>query len=305
MRNFIISLIIFLLWAFLGMWWYYSCPMCSQNATENQNYIQNKKEKIPIKKASKTVVYHGFSISNDIGADVFNFHDEMRIFNHKDSTALVHFPASTNAFRDSIFAYLNRYQNKELKIIGWYKEGEWKNHDENQNFGKDRANNVKQMLSNYGINPDRMSIDAIKEIFNYNNGHLKGGVKLIFEDIDANREAEIMKGITNKTLYTQFNSRVFKPDNTLKGYAIELKNYLAKYPNKKVKITGHTDNVGEAHTNQVIARDRAQNVMQYFIKQGIAKEKLSRFSDGETTPISDNTTPEGRALNRRIEIKVY
>jgi len=306
MRNFIISIIIFLLWAFLGMWWYYSCPMCS--------IAENTKTEVPalkndgIQAEKEVTVQHtsidGFSISNDIGADVFNFHDDLLIFNHPDSTGFVKIPETLTHFKDSVFKYLNKNQNKELLVTGWYKDGEWHNHNEAQNFGIDRANHIKNILTKFGVNPNKISIAAIKESFSYNNGHYNGGIKMMFKDFDASKAEKINNSITNKTLYTHFNARNFKPDNTLKAYTAELKNYLAKHPNKKVNITGHTDNVGEADVNEILARDRATNVMRYFIARGIDKNKLNVFSKGESAPVATNATQEGRALNRRIEIKV-
>ncbi len=302
MRNFIISIIIFLLWAFLGMWWYYSCPMCANEMAEKTNTV---KEAVVVPIEETTInTYNGFNIANAIGADAFNFQDEMQIFNHKDSTGIVHFPERTMRFKDSVFAYLNRNQNKVLHITGWYKNGEWRNNDEAQNFGLDRAGYIKNMLTKFGINGDRISLSANKEGYNYANGHYNGGVNMQFKDIEAARAATIDEGITNKILYTRFNARNFKPDNTLQGYASELKNYLAKHPNKTVTITGHTDSVGDAANNEVLARDRATNVMNYFAQRGVDKAKMKRFSKGETIPAATNATQEGRAKNRRIEIKV-
>ena len=126
----------------------------------------------------------------------------------------------------------------------------------------------------------------------------------MFNDLSETKVQQINLGTTNKTLYTNFNSREFKADNTLQAYTIELKNYLINNPSNNATITGHSDSVGEANVNEIIARDRATNVMKYFIQQGIDANKLKSFSKGETTPISTNDTNEGRALNRRIEIKV-
>lgn len=308
MRNFSISIFIFLLWAILGMWWYYNCPMCSTESEDvNINNVilptKNTDTQENIKITNTLNTKNGLTISNATGGDVFNFNNKLQIFNSKDSTGIVHIPTTLLKLKDSIFSYLNSNQDKELQITGWYKNGEWINSEE-ENFGLDRANYMKSILSKFGINGDRISVSSTKESFNYNQGVFEGGLKFMFNDLSVTKTEQINLGITNKTLYTHFNSREFKPDNTLQGYTIELKNYLNSNPSKNVTITGHSDNVGDADVNEIIARDRATNVMKYFIQQGIAANKLKSFSKGETTPISTNDTNEGRALNRRIEIKV-
>ncbi len=160
------------------------------------------------------------------------------------------------------------------------------------------------MLTKFGVNPDKISIKALKEKFNYSNGRFNGGINMAFKDLDQNRATTINQSITNKTLYTSFNSRNFKPDNTLQTYTSELKNYLNKHPNKTVRIIGHTDNIGDENNNKILAYDRATNVLNYFVQNGISKNKLKCFSKGETKPVATNATQKGRALNRSIEIKV-
>lgn len=309
MKNFLFSFLIFLLWAFLGMWWYYSCPMCSnyttdavnqppavvQENTVNENTIQQNNSSATTENAT------AFNIANEIGADVFNFAGNLQIFSANTN---VHIPATSIAFKDSIFSYLNKYQNKELQITGWYKDQEWKENEASDNYGLYRADYLKDVLTDFGINPDKISIAAKKEHYTYSDGVFIGGVQLMFKELNESRLEQVNKGITNKTLYTRFNAREFIPDNTLIGYTADLKNYLKNNPNKLVKITGHTDNVGEESDNQIIGYDRAVNVMNHFINNGIAKEKLQAFSKGENAPIADNATKEGRAKNRRIEINI-
>ena len=310
MKNFVISIFIFLLWAILGMWWYYSCPMCVTEPGElNINNVISKTINIDKKEGGNSITVNtsnqkdGLNISNAIGADVFNFNNDFQIFNSQDSTNIVHIPRSLLAFKDSIFSYLNTHQDKELLITGWYKDGEWKT-TESDNFGLNRAKYMKSLLSKFGVNSDKINVSSSKEAFNYKQGVFKGGLKFMFNDLSETKVQQINLGTTNKTLYTNFNSREFKADNTLQAYTIELKNYLINNPSNNATITGHSDSVGEANVNEIIARDRATNVMKYFIQQGIDANKLKSFSKGETTPISTNDTNEGRALNRRIEIKV-
>lgn len=73
---------------------------------------------------------------------------------------------------------------------------------------------------------------------------------------------------------------------------------------KKVMIEGHTDNAGKAENNQKLSERRAAAVQAYLVKKGIAAERLSNAGYGDTKPKGSNDTKEGRAENRRVEIKV-
>jgi OOP family OmpA-OmpF porin len=77
---------------------------------------------------------------------------------------------------------------------------------------------------------------------------------------------------------------------------------LKRNPDLKVKIEGHTDSVGSARYNQQLSEKRARAVMEYLVKQGIKRERLSAEGYGLTRPIASNLTPEGRAQNRRVEL---
>lgn len=67
-------------------------------------------------------------------------------------------------------------------------------------------------------------------------------------------------------------------------------------------ITGHTDNVGDAGSNQVLSQKRADAVMQRLVALGVPAEKLSAKGLGPAQPVADNASAEGRAQNRRIEL---
>lgn len=79
---------------------------------------------------------------------------------------------------------------------------------------------------------------------------------------------------------------------------------LEKNPGVKVEIQGHTDIVGNAQFNQRLSEKRAKSVMDYLAAHGVDKSQLSAKGYGSSRPIASNKTPEGRAKNRRIELKV-
>jgi outer membrane protein OmpA-like peptidoglycan-associated protein len=79
---------------------------------------------------------------------------------------------------------------------------------------------------------------------------------------------------------------------------------LRKNPGIKIEIRGHTDNVGEEKVNQELSEARAKSVYQYLVDRGVEASRLSYVGFGETQPIADNTTEEGRKENRRTEFKM-
>jgi len=79
---------------------------------------------------------------------------------------------------------------------------------------------------------------------------------------------------------------------------------LKQYSNTRVEIRRYTDSVGDATHNLRLSQRRATSVMFYLINKGISPERLSAKGYGETIPVADNLTKEGRARNRRIEFYV-
>ncbi len=72
----------------------------------------------------------------------------------------------------------------------------------------------------------------------------------------------------------------------------------------KVEVRGHTDNVGKPESNQILSEKRAKSVMDELIKNGVRADRITAVGYGETMPIADNATKEGRALNRRVAFDV-
>jgi OmpA-OmpF porin, OOP family len=69
------------------------------------------------------------------------------------------------------------------------------------------------------------------------------------------------------------------------------------------EVGGHTDNVGKAQANQKLSEARAASVASYLASKGLDAQQLSTKGYGDTAPIGDNTTAQGKAKNRRIEFK--
>ncbi|MEO1332057.1 MAG: OmpA family protein [Myxococcota bacterium] len=79
---------------------------------------------------------------------------------------------------------------------------------------------------------------------------------------------------------------------------------LQEYPELRLRIVGHTDSTGSASGNQRISEQRANAVRDYFVKKGVAAERLEALGKGEESPVASNETADGRAQNRRIDFEL-
>lgn len=79
---------------------------------------------------------------------------------------------------------------------------------------------------------------------------------------------------------------------------------LKEYPASKFSIEGHTDSDGATNVNQTLSESRAAAVMGYLVENGIAASRLSSKGFGESKPLATNATKVGKALNRRVEVKL-
>ncbi|MFA6596162.1 MAG: OmpA family protein [Ignavibacteriaceae bacterium] len=79
---------------------------------------------------------------------------------------------------------------------------------------------------------------------------------------------------------------------------------MKKHPTYKWEIGGYTDSDGSATANQKLSQQRAQAVVNYFVSKGVNKKNLKAVGYGETVTVASNETAEGKAKNRRVEIKV-
>ncbi len=98
------------------------------------------------------------------------------------------------------------------------------------------------------------------------------------------------------------DSAVVKP--ALQSDLRVLAQSLQKYPGSTVQVVGHTDNTGTATYNQDLSVRRAGAVSGILIGAGVDPARIRSFGRGEDQPIATNLTPEGRALNRRVDITI-
>jgi outer membrane protein OmpA-like peptidoglycan-associated protein len=108
--------------------------------------------------------------------------------------------------------------------------------------------------------------------------------------------------IVLKNIFFDVNKFDLKPAS--QAELDKLVQLLTENPTVKIEIGGHTDNVGKPNDNLVLSNNRAKAVVNYLISKNIAAARLISKGYGATKPIADNKTEQGKAQNRRTEVKV-
>ncbi|HEX5711125.1 MAG TPA: OmpA family protein [Sulfuricurvum sp.] len=84
----------------------------------------------------------------------------------------------------------------------------------------------------------------------------------------------------------------------------DIASVMSKYPETKIEVQGHTDNVGSNSDNLQLSQLRAQSVTSALSAQGVDSSRIKSVGYGESMPVATNDTPAGREANRRVEIKI-
>lgn len=97
-----------------------------------------------------------------------------------------------------------------------------------------------------------------------------------------------------------------KTDLDERSYKIldQLVDFLNQNPTVKIELQGHTDSDGSSSSNQKLSEGRAQSAVDYMVNKGIDRTRMSAKGYGEEVPRATNKTTEGKALNRRVELKI-
>jgi outer membrane protein OmpA-like peptidoglycan-associated protein len=142
-------------------------------------------------------------------------------------------------------------------------------------------------------------------------GALAGGSVGLYLDKqrkDLEKVAEVKK-TENGLLVQMKNDILFDTgSDALKAEGIvelnKMADILAKYSDDRVKIEGHTDSVGDAKHNQALSERRAGAVRTVLVSRGVQEKQIEVYGFGETKPVADNGSADGRAKNRRVELHI-
>ena len=101
-------------------------------------------------------------------------------------------------------------------------------------------------------------------------------------------------------IHFDFNKAEIQPDS--KALLDDITTALKNFPKLRLRITGHTDSTGDAAYNEELSMNRANAIKQALTDRGIDAARLETLGMGEKQPVASNNTPEGQALNRRVEL---
>ncbi len=125
-----------------------------------------------------------------------------------------------------------------------------------------------------------------------------------FEDEDGCPDKVEVKEIVKTMVLKGVNFKTASAELTTESYRVldDIVPQLQANQGIQFEVAGHTDNRGNATKNQMLSQARAQSVANYFIGKGVDPKRLKVIGYGPSRPISPNTSAEGRALNRRVEL---
>jgi len=297
MLNYLKAVSFFLIWATIALTSHFFISNLVFNNCEITTISKSIDSK-EINESSTPLLY----IINQKNDTVFSFSNSF-IISAKNSGVpnLKNFQLVT----DSIKNYLKNSYETELFIIGYFVTNE-QSDSHPENLGLQRANSIKKTLTSSGIHSSKIKTFG-KELFSSNNTEEISyeRIQIQFNSLNKTQIDSIEYNISNKLLYIEFNeANQFEASENLREYTRALKLFLNKYPDKQILITGHTDNNGYFQNNLIIGLNRANSLKEYFIAVGLESSKMATHSKGESQPIANKYTEEGKVKNKRIEITI-
>ena len=296
----------------LGM--YFNWLMCCHPrlaVKENQETpLTVVEETPPVEEMSSSI--NGFAIKDPQGS--FAYATDNTLDFKVSSDDLVQ-PVGTEIQQgiEKLSTYLQSNPNKTLDITGYYKTSEAYN-GAFDNLGISRANAVKNYFVTKGISSKQMSLygKVVDDVQPDSENVLRGPAEFVLqtaEEDQAAKETEALLALKKKiqadplVLYFDTGESNITLTESQKHQFTEISQYLDKTDDKAL-VVGHTDNVGRRTSNIKLGLERANFARDYLIENGIASDKVDTESKGPDKPIAKNTTPKGRAKNRRCVVTI-
>ena len=126
--------------------------------------------------------------------------------------------------------------------------------------------------------------------------------ELMKQDVTASDMFEALNRDGHVSLYINFDTGKSVIRDESMPIIDQIVQMLNSNPELKLSVEGHTDNVGSPASNKTLSEARAKSVVSAIVSQGVAADRLSPVGFGQDKPIADNSTDEGRAKNRRVEL---
>jgi OmpA-OmpF porin, OOP family len=208
----------------------------------------------------------------------------------------------TNTFKE-VATYLKAHPERSVLVNGLYGEKET-NKSIFPNLGIARAEGVKKLLEEYGCPEKQINVAAVMSPMT-NDSFMIGGANYTFMDTPKMDAPDLSKKLDKTiTLYFDTNANSLALSDEQRAFFADLTTYLNRNPKATIAVTGHTDNKGDEAKNITLSQDRAEFVKKYLVDNNINANQIVPAGKRPNSPVADNTTPEGRAKNRRVEISL-
>ncbi len=270
-----------LLWFAAGTWWYGGCSKCATCTTAAAA-------------VSQKIMLPGFNVSDSNWS--VSSADNLR-FGQSDNVPVL--SAGIIKILDSLVLYTKNHPRKNITVTGYYKSDE-KNNTSFENLGFARADELKKWLLNKGV-PDRdiFTRSQLDEALVFNpSDTLIGGISMKLSNAIEDDLFE------PRTVYFNTGKNTLPVDTAFTNYIERVKIWLQNHADKKLTVTGYTDNVGDADKNMQLSVNRAAFVKNELAAMGISSLQIESSGKGMNEPAADNNTNEGRAKNRRVSIQL-
>lgn len=220
--------------------------------------------------------------------------DPIQFYKNTDDVVLNNF----EKYRDSI---CKLSQSQRLDVIGQYFSDEV-NNTSFPNLGLARANKLRSLLQGFGLDTSKIALVGQKL-----DGSFKDSLavmSMVSPSVVINTASSEVQIVTSNGI-----TEIYFPTNSnkeIKSKVLDsfLNQIAQNATNKKIYLTGHTDNVGDETANQKLSLDRCNTVKAQLMKLGVPEGNIPTEGKGSSSPKVDNSTAENRALNRRVEVRV-
>ncbi len=167
-----------------------------------------------------------------------------------------------------------------------------------ETFGKTNTSGKSNNTNNYPNNNTNDSDYTQLTVGNQNDSRSKDEIEVSNTPTNFSR-----RNVVLRNLYFEFGTSTLQKESEARLQ--EVYDYLISNSNKRIEISGHTDNIGSKQTNLLVSQQRAESVKKWLVNKGISAERIVTNGYGESRPLASNDDEKnGRELNRRIEINI-
>lgn len=291
----------------IGTWLYvtFCCNCCKVGSVSSDDATIEAKENVAVSNIKNN---DGFGFTSP---DLSYHSNDNFNFTSSDFNILLPVSDSVDLGISKLKMELEKTASK-FNITGFYTADE-ENKSIFPNLGLARANAIKNYLLGKGIPEKNLEIfGELRETLSLKEGTLFDPANFEWQKVDANtndgKDWQAVRRTINTnplTLYFNTGQASITLSQDQKQKISEIVDYLNHVEGSKISIVGHTDNQpGVRNTNQYYSEERAKFAKKYFVSNGISENKIEASGKGESQPIADNATEEGKAKNRRTEVSI-